>query len=134
MAYNRHPEFQKLDLKLFEGLVSILAIPTLAFVLGCPQDLLPCRELLVRGLDDVLRPVFLFPSVLCAEVVIVWSYYPVKVGEKSVCEPEICLQSTWLFIRIECSSFPNQVDLRGLEAAEDDTARPCQHTLRAVKA
>jgi hypothetical protein len=51
-----------------------------------------------------------------------------------MCEPEICLQYTWLFVRIKGSSFPCQVDLRGLEAAEHDAARLCQHALRPVEA
>lgn len=85
MADNRHPELEKLGLQLVHILISVLTISTFAIMLGSPQDFLPCCELLVRGFDDVFRPLSFFLAVFCAEVVIIWSDDSVEAGDESMC-------------------------------------------------
>lgn len=47
--------------------------------------------------------------------------------------PEVCSEALRSFIRIERSGFSYQVDLRRLEAAEDDSALVSQHAFGSVE-
>jgi hypothetical protein len=56
-----------------------------------------------------------------------------KVRHESERHPEVYSEALRSFIRIEGSSFSYQVDLRRLEAAEDDSALVSQYVFGSVE-
>lgn len=56
-----------------------------------------------------------------------------KIRHKSERHSEVCSEALRSFVRIERSSLPYQVDLRRLEAAEEDSALVSQHAFRSVE-
>jgi hypothetical protein len=57
-----------------------------------------------------------------------------EVRQELLRDPEVTFESSRLLIGIEGSSFPDNINLRRLEATKDDSARLREHTLSPIEA
>lgn len=56
-----------------------------------------------------------------------------EVRQELLRDPEIAFQGSRLFVGIEGSSLPDNVDLRRLEATKDDSVRPREHAFSPIE-